>query len=116
MYLFHAGEVKVECRMAPTLNFAAGRGLRFGLSFDDGLPQIITAVPENYTAGDASYDWQITVGDNIRKVLAKFDLGAAGQHTLKFWMVDPGVVLEKIVVDCGGVKPGYLGPPESFRQ
>jgi hypothetical protein len=30
-------------------------------------------------------------------------------------MVDPAVVLQKIVIDLGGLKPNYLGPPESYR-
>jgi hypothetical protein len=27
--------------------------------------------------------------------------------------LDPGLVLQRVVVDAGGLKPSYLGPPES---
>ena len=115
MFLFHAGKIKVETRIAPTLNYAAGRGLRFAVSFDDAPPQIVTAVPEDYSvgSGDFNRDWGKTVSDNFRKITTGFDLKNPGEHTLKFWMVDAGVALEKIIVDCGGVKPSYFGPPES---
>jgi hypothetical protein len=32
---------------------------------------------------------------------------------LKFWALDPGLVLQRVVIDAGGLKPGYLGPQES---
>ena len=115
MYLFHAGPVSVEAELAPTLNFVAGRGLRFGLSFDDQPVQVVTAVPENYAVGDGAADWAQTVKDGVRRVRCQCQVTAPGEHTLKFRMVDPGVVLERLVVDTGGVKPSYLGPPESFR-
>jgi hypothetical protein len=111
MYLFDSGPVKVESILAPTLNFVPGRGLRFAISFDDEAPQVIDALAHNTLR-----DWETTVKDSVRKVVSKHTITEAGYHTLKFWMVDPGVVLEKLVVDCGGVKSSYLGPPESFHR
>jgi hypothetical protein len=110
MYLFHAGRVEVEANLAPTLNFVPGRGLRYAISFDDQPPQIIDVLARNSLA-----DWEKSVADSVRKVKSTHILARPGYHTLKFWMVDPGVVLQKLVVDLGGVKPSYLGPPESYR-
>jgi hypothetical protein len=76
----------------------------------------VTTVPKDFSAGDGNRDWETTVMDSVRKVTSIFTLEKPGEHTLKFWMVDPGIVLQKIVVNLGGVKPSYLGPPESFFE
>jgi hypothetical protein len=110
MYLFDPGKVEVEAILSPTLNFVPGRGLRYAVSFDDQPPQTIDALARNSLA-----DWETTVKDSVRKVKSSHTLSGSGYHTLKFWMVDPAVVLEKLVVDLGGVQPSYLGPPESYR-
>lgn len=40
---------------------------------------------------------------------------SAGAHTLNLWAVTPGVTFQKVVIDFGGMRPSYLGPPESLR-
>jgi hypothetical protein len=111
MYLFHPGKVEVEAIFAPTLNFVPGRGLRYAISFDDQPPQVIDALAQNSVR-----DWGQSVEDSVRKVKSTHTVENVGDHTLKFWMVDPGVVLQKLVVNLGGVKPSFLGPPESYRN
>ena len=110
MYLFDPGKVEVEAILAPSLNFVPGRGLRYGVSFDDQPPQIIDALAHN-----SIEDWATSVKDNVRISKSTHAIRGSGYHTLKFWMVDPGIVLEKLVVNLGGLKPSYLGPAESFR-
>ena len=99
---------------APGLNFDPDRACRYGVSFDDGPVEILDVVPEGFDARNGNREWEESVKNSIRVVRSEHELSAPGYHTLKIWMVDPGVVLEKIVVDLGGVRPSYLGPPESY--
>jgi hypothetical protein len=116
MYLFSAGPVEVTSIIAPTLNFVPGRGLRFAVSFDDETPQIVTAVPKGFFVDNGVRDWEESVRNNCREIKSTHTIAAPGEHTLKIWMVDPAVSLQKIVVNTGGVKSSYLGPPESFHR
>jgi hypothetical protein len=110
MYLFDEGTFNVQAVLAPSLNFVPGRGLRFAVSFDDQPPQIVDAL-----AANTEKDWAKAVRDGVRKITISLRAGAPGYHTLKFWMVDPGVVLERLIVSHGPLPPSYLGPPESFH-
>jgi len=115
MYLFTSGPVEVTAITAPTLNFVPDRGVRYAVSLDDETPQVVTLVPQGYQAQNRNPAWEKSVADNAHYGRSKHLVTAPGYHTLKVWMVDPAVVLQKLIVDLGGLKPSYLGPPESFR-
>ena len=115
MYLFTAGPVEVTAITAPTLNFVPDRGVRYAVSLDDEPPQVVTLVPQGYQAQNRNPAWEKSVADNAHYGRSKHMVAVAGYHTLKIWMINPAVVMQKLVVDLGGLKPSYLGPPESFR-
>jgi hypothetical protein len=115
MYLFNPGSVEIAAIVGPTLNFLPGRPLRFAVSFDNEAPQVVTVVPADFDVRNGNRDWEESVKDNCRRVKSTHTINQAGYHTLKVWMVDPAVVLQKLVVNTGAVKPSYLGPPESVR-
>jgi hypothetical protein len=116
MYLFSTGEFETILHMAPSLNFLPDRDFKIGLSVDDREPQLITVVPAGFNAENFNREWEETVRNSTRYVKGKINVTEPGYHTLKVWMIDPGMVLEKIVVNTGGLRPSYLGPQESYKN
>jgi len=111
LHLLSAGVAKVQLVVSPTLAYTPGRGLRCAVSLDDEPPQIVDLL-----ADTSPQAWERAVADGARTVMAgELKIERPGAHVLKFWMVDPGVVLERIILDLGGVRPSYLGPIESRR-
>jgi hypothetical protein len=117
MYLFNSRKIKVKAYFSPTQNFHNTEGLHYAVSFDDSPPKKIN-VHENDTIPDWQYPmgWMQDVAHNIKITSSEHIIEEPGEHILKFWMVDPGLVLQKIVVETGEVKPSYFGPPESFHK
>jgi hypothetical protein len=114
--LFTAGEVKVTAHLSPRNNVLPTDRLRYAVSFDDDRPQVvdvITATGSDDTA--MNRQWERNTSDNINVTTTVHRIDRPGVHTLKFWMVDPTVILQRLEIDTGGLKPSYLGPPESLR-
>jgi hypothetical protein len=110
MHLFHAGEFELTFYLLPTHPVRGAGGLRFAYSFDGAEPRGLAA-----SAGVevTSKEWSRNVLNATTKVTTSVRLDAPGAHVLRIYMLDPGVVLDKIVLNTGGQRPGYLGPPET---
>ena len=108
LYLSDTGMVSVQAYLSPIIEFNR-HPIRIAVSFDNETPQLVDCS----TGNEARGTWDKMVADNIRIAASQHHIGTPGPHVLKYWFVDPGPVLQKIVVDAGGVKPSYLGPPES---
>jgi hypothetical protein len=108
LYLFDTATVRVRIYFSPILAFNR-QPIHYAVSFDDEIPQII----DLSTGNEASGNWDKMVSDNIRISVSTHLIRRPGIHVLKYWLVDAGPVLEKLVVDDDGVQPSYLGPPES---
>ncbi|PCH43136.1 glycoside hydrolase family 115 protein [Wolfiporia cocos MD-104 SS10] len=111
------GNVTVTLYVAPSLNsLGPDRPLAVGVQVDSDTPQVSYYIP-NATPGSLPSQWDGMDGwaaNNI--VTVPFNLTAEpGAHTLTIWMIEPTVIMQKIVIDTGGVQPSYLGPPESIR-
>ncbi|NTS43616.1 glycosyl hydrolase 115 family protein [Flavisolibacter sp. BT320] len=112
-YTSSTGKAEVNLYFSPTLNFHnEEEGLQVAVSINDSEPQVVSLNKEDKNS--ISGIWNTWVANNIIIKKASFPLQKTGRHTLKYWMISPGVVLQKIVVDLGGLKPSYLGPQETL--
>ncbi|MGN6267164.1 MAG: glycosyl hydrolase 115 family protein [Ginsengibacter sp.] len=111
VYVYDTGTVKLNAYFSPTLNFENDSlGLQYAVSIDNEKPQIVSVNKDDKNGRT----WGKWVADNIIIKSTEHQILKEGKHSIKYWMISPTVVLQKIVLDFGGEKPSYLGPPETI--
>lgn len=136
VHFSQSGKQKLALGILPTNDVNPARGLRIGVRVDDGEMQTIDArqgyvdtfneyTKENiarskvlkplprpasdiYLSGSRQR-MRSEVFDNLRWLSIDFDIPTAGNHTVKVVMIDPEIVVEKLVINPDNEHPSYHG-------
>jgi hypothetical protein len=100
--------------LSPSLNVNPKKPLAYIAQIDD-KPQVRRQYVIDQPQPNFPVNWGFAVADNAWKNTTNHGALAAGKHTLKLWLVESNVILQKIVMDLGGVVYSHNGPPESWR-
>ncbi|KAG7661125.1 uncharacterized protein J8A68_005362 [[Candida] subhashii] len=101
---------------SPSLNTNPHRPLKYAIAVDDEKPQEVQLVFDPTNPLDMPDNWESAASDTIWLHNTTHKITKAGQHTLKLWALEPGVVFQKVVADFGGVQYSFFGPPETYHQ
>jgi hypothetical protein len=107
-YTFHATPAQVIVYSLPTFPVNKNYSMRYGISIDNGPVKIV-----DFRTFGRSEEWKQNVLSNRAERKMAIPFLDAGKHTLKLFAVDPGVILDEIRIDLGGLKKGYSVIPET---
>jgi Gylcosyl hydrolase family 115 C-terminal domain/Glycosyl hydrolase family 115 len=111
-----ATTAKATVYLSSSENSDSERPNKFALSIDGKDAIVVQPTPMSSDAGTEPTGWDDAVTRNAWIKDAALGAVAPGIHELKVWLLNPTMVLTKVVVDLGSVKKSELGPPESFRR
>ncbi len=110
-YVSSGGAATIHVRLLPTFPLVSGNGLRLKLALDDEPAEAVT-ITDGFEPG--SDEWKRRVLENaMTTIWTPAKPLTPGWHTLHLIAVDAGVVVDKFVIDLGGLSPSYDGPAET---
>ena len=82
--------------------------MRYAVSVDDGPATVL-----NFRTVGRSDEWKQAVLSNTILRNLKVPELKAGHHKLSIYLIDPGVILDRILINLGGLRPFYGLLPET---
>ncbi|MFS2016031.1 glycosyl hydrolase 115 family protein [Massilia sp. CT11-108] len=118
VYFASAGTWQVDLVTAPTLDNYPGRELAVAVALDDATPQVVRVFPPATRADQTflgKYHFKNT-SENARTMRFTVKVHGPGKYDLKIIMVDPTIVVQKIVLSDSPLPDSYFGPPSTPRN
>lgn len=110
-----AGQYQLEVLAAASNAADKGGRMLYGICMNQEDVKVIPSLPEDYMAGKpACKDWCEGVLSQIHRNVLTVSV-KEGFNTLTISAIDPGFVLEKLILTKNGRPDSYLGPEESTR-
>ena len=83
-----------------------GKGNAISISVDGGSPQVFENKFKEY---DRTWKDQVMRNGAVCRLRFAVDKSKSS-HTIRFTAKDPGQMLQRVIIDWGGLKPAYIGP------
>ncbi|KAK3676622.1 hypothetical protein LTR78_003396 [Recurvomyces mirabilis] len=109
-----AGVLNITIATTTSLNTIPDRPLKYAIQLDNQTPKTVQYIIDQ-PAGANPTGWLTAVANSAWTSTSNFTYSGPGAHKLKIWALEPGLVLNTAWVNLGGIRPSYLGPPESYR-
>lgn len=110
-YTFNAGNVTVHTYALPLFPIDSKHDTRYGIMIDNGMVQWMTTNAKEYSS-----HWRLNVSRNSAVSTINLNIDKPGKHTFKLICADPGTIIQKVVIDFGGLKRSYLGPETTYVE
>ena len=110
-YTFTSATPEVTVYTLPTHELNKNWGVRFAVSVDDGPLKIV-----DFKTVGRSEVWKLNVLRNSADSKFTTQPIEKGKHTLKVYMMDPGVILDRFIINLGGLQKSYGVIPETKKS
>lgn len=108
-----AGETGAEIRIValPVHPLTSANGLRLGVQLDDGAVQTL-----DFATFGRSEEWKRNVLSNTAVRSIALPRLAGGEHVLRLYALDPGLLIDRIEVRLDGAPDYYGAPPKAGAE
>lgn len=107
-FLQRSGTVTIKVYGIPVHPVNKKFGVKFALSINNEKPQLI-----DFETHGRSETWKINVLSNTAEGAVQYQIKNAGLQTLKLFAIDPGVIIDRITIDAGGLIKSYSALTET---